>query len=60
MPFLSKWAGAVVGLTLIGIGVMGIYESRFEQHEGHGGDAEAQAVAQLKGLPLEVVPLACL
>lgn len=27
MPALSTWSGAVVGLTLVAIGVLGIYES---------------------------------
>lgn len=27
VPILSKWSGAIVGLTLIGIGVLGVYES---------------------------------
>lgn len=35
VPFLDKWAGTVVALTLIAIGLMGIYESFFE-----GGDKE--------------------
>lgn len=30
MPALSKWSGTVVGLTLIAIGLMGIYETYFE------------------------------
>jgi hypothetical protein len=34
VPALSKWSGTVVGLTLIAIGLMGIYETYFEgQHE---------------------------
>eukprot|EP00210_Caulerpa_lentillifera_P007561 g7221.t1 len=33
IPLLSKWAGTVVGLTLIAIGVLGIYESCFSKHE---------------------------
>lgn len=42
VPALSKWGGATVGLTLIAIGCMGIYETFFEQHHddeehGHGG-----------------------
>lgn len=31
VPVLSKWSGTVVGLTLIAIGVMGIYESVFNK-----------------------------
>lgn len=30
VPALSKWSGTVVGLTLIAIGLMGIYETYFE------------------------------
>lgn len=47
MPFLDKWAGTVVPLTLIAIGLMGIYESFFEAKEGEGhghGEEEAAAV----------------
>lgn len=32
VPILSKWSGKVVGLTLILIGLMGIYECFFEGH----------------------------
>jgi len=46
VPFLSKWAGAVVGLTLVAIGVMGIYESKFVHHDAH---ADGDALAQVKG-----------
>ena len=35
MPILSRWSGAVVGLTLVAIGCMGIYESRFAHHHEH-------------------------
>ncbi|KAG2448046.1 hypothetical protein HYH02_007073 [Chlamydomonas schloesseri] len=47
VPFLDKWAGTVVPLTLIAIGLMGIYESFFEAKEGEGhghGEEEAAAV----------------
>ncbi|GLI67512.1 hypothetical protein VaNZ11_011716 [Volvox africanus] len=47
VPFLSKWAGTVVPLTLIAIGMMGIYESFFEK-----GDAHAEAEAEAVGLAL--------
>ncbi|EFJ52979.1 hypothetical protein VOLCADRAFT_55289, partial [Volvox carteri f. nagariensis] len=43
VPFLSKWAGTVVPLTLIAIGVMGIYESFFEKDDAHA-EAEVEAV----------------
>ncbi|KAG2431121.1 hypothetical protein HXX76_009651 [Chlamydomonas incerta] len=47
VPFLDKWAGTVVPLTLIAIGVMGIYESVFEakEGEGHHGHGEEEAAA---------------
>jgi hypothetical protein len=32
VPALSKWGGTTVGLTLLAIGAMGIYESFFEEH----------------------------
>lgn len=37
-PALSKWSGTVVGLTLVAIGVMGVYENYFEaaEQEQHG------------------------
>ncbi|GLC41675.1 hypothetical protein PLESTM_001227400 [Pleodorina starrii] len=44
VPFLSKWAGIVVPLTLIAIGVMGIYESFFEKDAEAHAEAEAEAV----------------
>ncbi|GIL89691.1 hypothetical protein Vretimale_16646 [Volvox reticuliferus] len=47
VPFLSKWASTVVPLTLIAIGMMGIYESFFEK-----GDAHAEAEAEAVGLAL--------
>lgn len=33
VPALSRWSGTVVGLTLMAIGFMGIYETYFEGHE---------------------------
>lgn len=43
MPALSRWSGTVVGMTLIAIGLMGIYETYFE-----GAGAEEQEEAELK------------
>eukprot|EP00775_Hariotina_reticulata_P009870 gene9870-10028_t len=43
VPALSKWSGTVVGLTLMAIGLMGIYETYFEGHE-----AEEEGEQQLK------------
>lgn len=36
VPALSKWGGTTVGLTLLAIGAMGIYESFFEEHHEEG------------------------
>lgn len=33
VPALSKWGGTTVGLTLLAIGAMGIYESFIEEHD---------------------------
>ncbi|GFR44440.1 hypothetical protein Agub_g5679 [Astrephomene gubernaculifera] len=45
VPLLSKWAGVVVPLTLIAIGLMGVYESCFEGPTGHqAAEQEAEAV----------------
>ena len=33
VPALSKWGGTTVGLTLLAIGALGVYESFFETHE---------------------------
>lgn len=41
LPFLERWAGTIVGLTLVTIGGLGIYESVFEQDEGESEDEEA-------------------
>lgn len=43
VPFLDKWAGTVVALTLIAIGLMGIYESFFEREEDHAQHATEEA-----------------
>lgn len=42
-PALSRWSGVVVGLTLVAIGVMGLYETYVEGNSeegggGHGGE----------------------
>ena len=39
VPALSRWGGLIVGLTLVAIGVLGVWESYFEDgdhHHGHG------------------------
>jgi hypothetical protein len=48
MPWLTKWAGTFVGLTLIAIGLIGIYEAFFEKHEeGHGHAEEEEQAMKL-------------
>lgn len=46
VPFLDHWAGIVVALTLVAIGLMGIYESLCEAEEegGHPADEAAAAI----------------
>eukprot|EP00191_Tetraselmis_sp_GSL018_P024085 CAMPEP_0177626456 /NCGR_PEP_ID=MMETSP0419_2-20121207/30663_1 /TAXON_ID=582737 /ORGANISM="Tetraselmis sp., Strain GSL018" /LENGTH=232 /DNA_ID=CAMNT_0019127511 /DNA_START=444 /DNA_END=1138 /DNA_ORIENTATION=+ len=44
MPALSKWGGTMVGLTLIAIGLVGIYELYFDRDD-HGGD-EMEAIGK--------------
>lgn len=38
LPFLERWAGTIVGLTLLTIGGMGIYESIFANDDGENED----------------------
>lgn len=41
VPALSKWGGTTVGLTLLAIGALGVYEAFIEGHhddEAHGAD----------------------
>jgi hypothetical protein len=48
VPALSRWSGTVVGLTLVAIGLMGLYETYVEQHEegeGHGAAEPTLAMA---------------
>ena len=48
LPALERWSGTVVGLTLVAIGVMGLYETYFEgdgDGHHHHGDEEAAAAA---------------
>ena len=46
VPALSKWGGAVVGLTLVAIGAMGLYETFFEHHEEGEQHAEHDPAAE--------------
>lgn len=39
-PALSRWSGVVVGLTLVAIGLMGLYETYMEGGEGGHGEGE--------------------
>lgn len=47
VPALSKWGGTTVGLTLLAIGALGVYESFFEQH--HEAHQPALEVAGASG-----------
>ncbi len=50
LPALSKWGGTTVGLTLLAIGFLGIYESFFEDHHHehhHGVPGAEEASGQL-------------
>ena len=38
VPALSKWGGTTVGLTLLAIGALGVYESFFEEHHDDKDD----------------------
>eukprot|EP00878_Enallax_costatus_P007487 GHUV01007842.1.p1 GENE.GHUV01007842.1~~GHUV01007842.1.p1 ORF type:complete len:374 (+),score=60.39 GHUV01007842.1:57-1124(+) len=61
VPALSRWSGTVVGMTLIAIGLMGVYETYFEgpqaeEHEEHelklavaGADGSITAAAASSG-----------
>lgn len=46
VPALSKYAGVMVGLTLIFIGCLGIYENLFEKHDEEGKEGDAKAKGQ--------------
>ncbi|KAI8476331.1 MAG: hypothetical protein J3K34DRAFT_464170 [Monoraphidium minutum] len=45
IPALSRWSGTVVGLTLIAIGLMGLYETFFEPEHAHDDEAAAAAAS---------------
>ena len=45
VPALSKWGGTTVGLTLLAIGAIGIYESFFEDHDEHEQEAVSKSAA---------------
>lgn len=49
VPALSKWGGTTVGLTLLAIGALGVYESYFEHdHDHHHLHHEATATSEDK------------
>lgn len=49
-PALSRWSGVVVGLTLVAIGLMGLYETYMEgDGEGEGGHGEGEIPLALAG-----------
>lgn len=63
VPALSKWGGAVVGLTLLAIGAMGLYETFFEQHEegeAHESDPAAEALTGALLAPASALASCCL
>jgi hypothetical protein len=45
VPALSKWGGATVGLTLLAIGAMGLYETFIEEHDHEEDHADPTAEA---------------
>lgn len=52
-PIITKWSGIIVPLTLIIIGMMGIYETCFnkevEDEEAHSHDEDLKKAAEQKG-----------
>jgi len=48
-PALSRWSGVVVGLTLVAIGVMGLYETYVEGRAGEEGGAHGELPLALAG-----------
>ncbi|KAG7670668.1 hypothetical protein Ndes2526B_g00453 [Nannochloris sp. 'desiccata'] len=50
VPALSKWGGTTVGLTLLAIGAMGIYESFFEEHDDKDHAEAATASASVSSV----------
>ena len=58
LPALERWSGTVVGLTLLAIGLMGLYETYVEGHDSHeepqlavagAGTSDAAAAAGSSG-----------
>jgi hypothetical protein len=50
VPALSKWGGTTVGLTLLAIGAMGIYESFFEEHDDKDHSSAATSTASISSV----------
>lgn len=48
VPALSKWGGTTVGLTLLAIGALGVYEAFFEHHDEAAEPADADAVSAVQ------------
>lgn len=49
LPFFERWSGSVVALTLIAIGVLGIYESHFAKDDGHAEEEQETMKMALAG-----------
>ena len=58
MPALSKWGGATVGLTLLAIGAMGLYETFFE-HNDEAAHVESDPTAEALTGGLRCAVLCC-
>lgn len=52
VPALSKWGGATVGLTLLAIGAMGLYETFIEEHD-HGEDHADPTAEAITGMVMQ-------
>lgn len=50
VPALSRWSGTVVGLTLMAIGFMGIYETYFAGDEAEEHEEQELKLAMAGGL----------
>eukprot|EP00967_Tisochrysis_lutea_P142772 scaffold264342_cov23-Tisochrysis_lutea.AAC.1 len=49
LPFFERWSGSVVALTLIAIGILGIYESHFAKDDGHAEEEQETMKMALAG-----------
>jgi ABC-type nickel/cobalt efflux system permease component RcnA len=48
MPALTKWGGTMVGITLLLIGALGIYETFFEGEDDHKEGEEFEKISEPK------------